>query len=103
METCFSDVGIHIKHLYRIATPLPVLTGCRAVWGKAFTVIHQCVYIWSQVRRNAAKMKVLLQQVDQPVQLDDPSEYRPELEFVPAKEKDNFRVFAVSASDLRCQ
>lgn len=46
-------------------------------------------------------MKVLLQQVDQPVQLDDPSEYRPELELVPAKEKDNFRVFTVSASDLR--
>ena len=48
----------------------------------------------------AGKMKVLVQQVNQPVQLDDPSEYRPELEFVPSKEKENFRVYTVSVSDL---
>lgn len=43
-------------------------------------------------------MKVLVPQVNQPVQLDDPSEYRPELEFMPCKESENFRVFTVSPS-----
>ena len=44
------------------------------------------------------KMKVLVAQVNQPVELDDPSEYRPELAFMPSKESGNFRDFTVSAS-----
>lgn len=42
-------------------------------------------------------MKVLVPQVNQPVQLDDPSEYRPELAFAPSKESETFRVFTVSS------
>lgn len=43
-------------------------------------------------------MKVLVPQVNQPVEMDDPSEYRPELAFMPSKESENFRVFTVSPS-----